>query len=224
MWSFKGFTGEGGNVEPLLREGGAGTAIVAGSARPVFDEVRAVLRVHPAATIFAVNDTGLYLPKFHHWVSIHHERLQWWDKCRRSRWSEDAAELEAFMLHGEGKGPKPYHTHSILEPKHYDYHWAALEPMYALSGFFAMQIAYLMGFDRIILCGCPGYRAARFFDPEEGKKWNNPDDSYSDVGIMTQLKTDAKHRPELRSRVRSVSGFTADWFGRPEEVCDGVYH
>ena len=217
-WTYKGFTGMGGNVTPLFKEGGAGVAIVAGSARPVFDEVKAVLAVHPDATIFAVNDVGLYLPTLHHWCSMHHERLKWWDLCRRSRHNEDAAEFEAFLLHAQGKGPKPYYTHSILEPDRYDYHWAALEPGYGLSGSFAAAVAYLMGHDQIILCGCPGGRAARFFDPEEGKRWNNPEDSYTDAGFMTQLESDARHRPEFHARLRSMSGFTADYFGRPEEV------
>ena len=192
-WNHLGYWGFG-NVEPLLREGGAGYAVVAGSARSVFDEVKKVLAKRDGAAVFAVNDVSVYLPVVHHMVSLHSEKLEFWRGLRKA----ESSVSQGFVTHGVGPFPGP------------DYRWENLSPHFALSGYFAMQLAYLMGFDEIVLCGCPGDGTPRFFDPAEGR----PDSFvYSQDTVLQQLEAEMKRLPGFKARVRSMSGFTQQYFG-----------
>jgi len=84
----------------------------------------------------------------------------------------------------------------------------------ALSGYFAMQIAYVMGASPIVLCGCPGDRAARFFEARP-----RTDFSYgagrngNDNSVRTQVEHEMKRLPEFKARVRSMGGWTGKFFG-----------
>jgi hypothetical protein len=196
-WEARGYCGVG-NVTDLINSLQNRAAIVVGNAAGVFYELeKAMLKIEDPI-VFAVNDVGMYLPKLDHWVSLHADNLGPW---KQVRW--------LHPIDGE-------HTkyHSVDRRPYLDYVWDKLTPCMALSGYFAMQIAYIMGAKRIVLCGCPGNATRRFFDgaPRADFSYGDGQDG-SEKGIREQLIKEMNRLPEFKKTVRSMSGFTRDFFG-----------
>ena len=196
-WEAAGYGGAG-SVGSLINTLQGRPSIVAGNASGVFDEVEQVLEKHPDAVVFGVNDVGMFLPKLDHWCSLHTDKLATW---KATRWLA-AREKECTKYHG-------------VDPRAFiDYDWSSLRPLLALSGYFAMQIAHIMGSDLIVLCGCPGSAARRFFEAKP-----RTDFLYggglqgSDQGCREQLVSEMSRLPGFKARVRSMSGWTKQFFG-----------
>jgi hypothetical protein len=186
-WESKGYFG-GGNVVSLIDSQPGKTAIVAGSAYGVFQEIEEAKAKVTVDQIFAANDIGVYLPEVDHMVSLHADNLTHWAALRSDKRSRDL-----------------FKTHSIYD---HDYNWKELTPTFVLSGYFAMQIAFIMGFQRVILCGCPGDDTRRFFDAQP-----RPNGPYHGRGTVQQLQDEIRRIPELLDVVRSMSGYTREVFG-----------
>ena len=201
-WEYRGYCGSG-NVQPILGSIEGRVAVVCGNSREVFEDYARI--VNEETIVFAVNDVGVYLPRVDHMVSHHIPKLANWVSLR---------------IDGEGRwieGTR-VHTGSFTDKIHssFLYYWQGLCPQFALSGYFAAQIAYCMGAERIILCGCPAMPWPRFFELEtrpdlfgygNGTKGNN------DRTVTQQLTEEMARRPDFKSRVRSMSGWTKDFFG-----------
>lgn len=209
-WQAHGYSGNG-NVRPLIDSAKGRSAIVAGSSFQVFTDIVGILpRLHDPL-IFAVNDIGMYLPRVDHWVTLHRNNLPAW---RAVRWLHPKPEQHTETI---------YHSYEV-DPNKYDfeaYSWDGLCPIFALSGYFAMQIAYIMGCGEIWLCGCPGSPTRRFYDTVIAGESNYP--YKQDGGVRQQLVSEMNRLPEFRSRVRSMSGWTREFFGglsgwRPSRV------
>jgi len=196
-WRVGGYSGMG-NVVPLIGTLQGKTAVIAGNAFTVFDELDFVLSHVSDVTIFAVNHIGCYLPKIHHWATLHGDMLDVWKAAR-------------FME------PRDHNfvTHTDVSHVESTYVWDQLSPIFALSGYFAMQIAWIMGAEQIILCGCPGSSVRRFFEgtPPHDFGWGGGP-SIGDKGIRDQLFGEMNRLPEFKQRVRSMSGLTKQFFGR----------
>jgi len=220
-WEAGGYYGAG-NVAELVNSHATGTAVICGNARGVFEELAWVHKQRPDAVIFAVNDAGMFLPHVDHWVSLHVDNLGAW---KQVRWLHPAAG-RAFL-------------HSIDKRPFVDYVWERLTPTMALSGYFAMQIAYIMGFPEIILCGCPGDATSRFFEHNLRERADTTVASQfaygsgptgTDNGLREQVVKEMKRLPDFAKRVTSMSGWTAEYFGKPRggsynggvcDVCSG---
>lgn len=199
-WEHGGYSGKG-NVAPLLGSLSGRGAIICGNGEGVFEELRDALTLIVDPVIFGVNDVGMYLPKMDHWVSLHPDNLAVW---RSVRWLTPQSK-DNLMLHS-------------VDPRAFiDYTWEGLTPLFALSGYFAMQIAYLMGAEQIILCGCPGSKSRRFFDMEPKKNFSYGDGTTaSDEGVREQLEREMNRLPEFKAKVRSMWGWTRAYFGPPK--------
>lgn len=187
-WIAAGYSGCG-NVEDLIGTLGGYTVVVCGNAAGVFDELTDALSRAEKPIIFAVNDIGMFLPKVDHWVSLHGEKMEHWMNVR---WDQN---FSSPIMHSI----QDVHPVTII--------WDKLTPLMALSGYFAMQIAYIMGASQIVLCGCPGEPKARFF---EGSK--REDFDYAG-GTRDQLIGEMNRLPDFKNRVRSMSGWTKSYFG-----------
>lgn len=190
MWEAHGYRGSG-NVEGLIDSLQGRTAIVVGNGETFLDDLENAPGKNEAV-IFAVNDVGMYLPTVHHWASLHGDKLKAWHQVRAVDWPTE-----------------PWACHSDNPVYGCQYSWQ-LEPCFSLSGYFAMQISYLMGAERIILCGCPGDASLRFFD-----RIPRIDFDYQRAGTREQLEKEMARLPEFKAKVRSMGGFTAEFFGRP---------
>lgn len=200
-WQRNGYCGCGA-VEEFLGSLDGRPAAICGNAHTVFEELGAV-RAHYGLDleVFGVNDVGMYLDRMDHWCSLHSANLEAWKAVR-------------WLHRRSGENVR---IHSVHPAPGVEVVWDKLTPVFALSGYFAMQLAWVMGARPIILCGCPGSQVRRFFDAAP-----RPDFGYgagpagSDVGIQEQLRAEMRRLPDFRAAVRSLSGWTADFFGRPE--------
>lgn len=196
-WQTKGYAGQG-NVIDLIDSLKGRTAIIAGNGFTVFHDIaKAEHLLKEPPIYFAVNDIGIYLPKLDHWVSHHYDKLKTWRDCRwlESRPGEDVK------------------LHSIDEQAYIHYVWQQLTPMFALSGYLAMQIAYIMGADLIVLCGCPGMQQRRFFEWTPKTYGYGGGISGADNSVREQLIEEMNRLPEFKAKVRSMGGWTRAFFG-----------
>lgn len=192
-WAHKGYSG-GGNVAGLLDSLRGHAAVVAGSGLGVFDEVRQAQRALGDYVVFAANDVAVLLSHVDHMVSLHSPKLDHWSALRFDETSKGYGNRN-FQIHDGGLyGWRPW------------FQWKGLTPTLSLSGYFAMQIAYLMGCEPIVLCGCPGDMTPCFWQQEQGS------DVYARIS-QTQIIEEMGYKPEFRKVVRSMSGWTKEFFG-----------
>lgn len=198
-WQSHGYSGAG-NVEELIDSIKGKVAIVAGSAHGVFDEVDFLRRsyTYDEVLVFAVNDVGMFLERVDHWVSQHGDQLPYWQAVR--------------WLHAKGEEVK-YHS-GEFDNEPINYTWHHINPSFALSGYFAAQIAYIMGAERIILCGCPGSKSKRFFEsnPRLDNVYGSYEESPGNI-IRDQFIKEMERLPDFKSRMRSMSGWTKEFLG-----------
>jgi hypothetical protein len=187
-WQAHGYSGNG-NVADLVDRHLNRPAIVCGGSYQVFMDLEEAKMFVDNPLIIAVNDVGMYLPKVDHWISGHGANLYAW---RAVRW-----------LHCEPADTK-YHTYDFDKVDGW-YLWDGLNPMFALSGYFAMQIAWIMGCAPIILAGCPGNKERRFFE-------STAQDAHGEVNISKQVIYEMNRLPEFKAVVRSMSGWTRSFF------------
>lgn len=200
MWEAAGYRGEG-NVESLVGSLYNRPAIVCGSGRGVFAEAEnaAWLLDGQNPVFFAVNDVGMYLPRIDHWVSLHGTRFVAWSNVRR--------------LYNGSITPH-WANHSVINVPFVDYAWNGLMPLFLLSSYFAMQIAHIMGAGLIVLCGCPGDSTPRFFEHNARTDFAYGNGfSRLDMTVKDQLVDEMERLPNLKAKVRSMSGWTHKYFG-----------
>ncbi len=196
-WEVGGYCGRG-SVGELANSLTGRAAVVCGNAEHVFYEFEDTCKKLGHPVVFGVNDVGMYLPRMDHWVSLHADNLGAW---KAVRW-QNAFSQEKTQYH------------SVTARPVVDHLWEGLTPLFCLSGYFAMQIAHIMGASPIVLCGCPGEAGPRFFESHA-----RPDFGYGsgtaggDSSIRTQLEHEMKRLPEFKAKVRSMSGWTREFFG-----------
>jgi hypothetical protein len=189
-WTHKGYAGSG-NVEHLLESLRGRPAIVAGNGRGVFEEVIHCPLGNPV--VFAANDVAVFLPHLDHMVSLHTPKLENWAWLRR----DDSS---------VGYGNKDFEIHDAgLYGKRTWHQWEGLTPTMALSGMFAAQIAYLMGCEPIVLCGCPNDDTPRF--------WEQTCTNRSYRETQESLISEMGYKPEFKKVLRSMSGWSKEFFG-----------
>lgn len=196
-WQTGGYSGQG-NIHPLLNILEGRVAIVCGGSHKVFDDLEKVLdKLSDLPVVFAVNDIGMFMKDVDHWVTLHSQNLKAWRAVRY---------LQAR--------PSPkMHCVDWFDSSYFV--WDALTPIFALSGYFAMQVAHLMGADKIILCGVPGSPARRFFDEklDHGGFGYGGGSTQNDRNIRDQLVKEMARVPEFYIKIRSMSGWTQEFFG-----------
>lgn len=191
-WESKGYAGAG-NVAGLIDSLRGRPAVVVGGARGCFEEAERAISALHEPVVFAVNDAAVLLPHLDHIVSLHTPKLYHW------------VELRADVTSG-GYGNRDFKVHDGgLYGQEGHYQWTGLTPMMALSGYFAMQIAYLMGCDPIVLAGCPGDSTPRYWETASTK-------TYAQVS-NTQIVEEMGYKPEFKKVVRSMSGWSKEFFG-----------
>lgn len=188
-WECRSYFGSG-NVQPLLDSLAGRRAVVCGNAKGVFEDVDKILLKEDV--VFAANDVGMYLPRLDHWCTLHYMKLPHWTAIRNDAFSRQIGNVD-YKTHSHGS-----------DLAHFD--WFGLTPIMPLSGLFAAQVAYLMGCDPIILVGCPNDQTPRFFE-------TTPVEAY--VTVQKTIKSEMAFKPDFKKAIRSVSGWTKEYFGQP---------
>lgn len=142
--------------------------------------------------VIACNDVGAIWPgHLSAWVSLHPEKMGQWRDQRRANGHPEAAR---YMSHGDN-------LPSWMEPAEFRFHG---QDRSGSSGLFAVKVALMeLGADRAVLAGIPLERSSHFFDRE---RWE------AAVGYRAAWEA---LRPCYRARMRSMSGWTAQFLGTP---------
>lgn len=181
----------------------SGTVLICGSAPSLFDEYKLATRKRPEAKVMAINDAsqavwGDFL------VSLHPENMERFRK----------KSLNPLIITMSGQRMEATHAVQV---------WWPNANSGATSAYSGVQIARQMGFDEIILVGCPMSGGDGYFDDRgdghksmmTGVRFGN---AAPDHATVKSHQSDLKKRAETEdvSMVRSMSGFTAEIFGQPE--------
>lgn len=117
----------------------AGTLLILGSAPCALEDFEAALELYPDAAIMAINEAAGLLP-VNFIASLHAEKMERFRKLQ-----EDKFGTGHFTTHGAA--PDVYFP-SV------DYYWHGAH-CGATSAWAGVRIAKMMGFELLVLCGCP---------------------------------------------------------------------
>ncbi len=164
------------------------TAIVLGGAACWRDDLHQALSLLPnAPEVFAVNDQIVNFSSEFVAYTLHPEKLDGWLDQR-----------------AESKLPPP---RECWVRKSGDSCWPDLHEWGGSSGLFAFQVAREHGHERIIFCGVPMDDSPNAFHRKAGA-----------VNIYTRHQwVWRRHLKEIRLFARSMSGWTAEKLGQPDE-------
>lgn len=171
-------------------------AVVLGGADCVWEDLRRWEEIYGQqwdGLVIAANDIGCVWPRpLDHWVSLHPTKFEKWKELRAAAGHPAADVTWGRMGHFVGK--------VTWQPIH---HWPGGD-----SGLLGVQVAQLLGVNRVILCGVPMTSTAHFTETVErhGPVW------WAAAGHITAW---ARHRDHLLGWVRSMSGRTAEMLGQP---------
>jgi len=201
VWNTHGYSGPDstrGLIDSLVGQ----TVAIAGNAEGVFEEIEQVSSACEDWPVwFAVNDVGARMQWLDHWVSLHGEKFPDWTGRR----------LKLGL-------PPEFKTHSMFptDPKLIDYDWTGWNPInFGLSGMWAVQLAHVMGAERIILCGCPGDDRPRW-DGTRNEKANfayGSGTTHSEQILNNELAREFKRVPGFKEKIRAMSGRNREIFG-----------
>ena len=212
------------------------TMLVVGSAPCLFDDVARALKLRPFAEIMLVNGACTALENVGHVLAGHEEKAEQFARERRLRFPN----APPWRLHGT------CHAHRRAEcqrmfPSVTDWHPHEVG-VGATSASKAAKLAFIMGYEEVILCGCPmnqpgyfegeakvsqhvacmrigdhgevkGIRGAVVFGPA-GKPAK-----VQETRIITGYREKFKQLAagEFKGRCFSMSGFTREQLGAPPE-------
>lgn len=164
--------------------------IVLGGAGGVWSDLDQALELCPDADIGAVNEAGRdYTGHLTLFASLHPEKFQRWQRDR------------------ERKGLNTDYT-ACSHKRHFDTRidFVTNEIWGGTSGLFLCQVAAInFGYDRIICCGMPIDDRAKYFD---SKAWEG-------VKRYRRGWVEATQQPELKGKIRSMSGWTRELLQAP---------
>lgn len=172
---------------PLLNKYTGKNLVILASAWNVWDDWHRFKAVSGKAyswDIMVINDMGLYFPgRFTHWISLHPSNFSLYRQ---------------YCI-------KNCHTHSREPAPFVDYAWYIYNRS-GSGGMFALKVATLMGYNKIILCGMPLTNGKRFFDQY------NMQHSFDCSTIRDPWK---EQKDIFEEFTRSMSGYTKELFGEP---------
>lgn len=186
---------------PAWSEPCSGTLLIIGSARCVYDDVKAAEALGPCAR-FLINGAALLFEHAEHWLIGHGE------KAPNFRGARDAVfETPIKFIHGSVRGD--------TNPAYFTHLWEKVSTG-GTSAWKAVRIGKAMGYDRLILCGCPiddsGYAAGESkgighgcarIGKGEGRMYAN------------YRRTFAVRAQDEGAGVYSMSGYSRDLLGAP---------
>lgn len=185
----------------------AGPVLVAGSAPCLFDDVLRARLLHDDAPIMALNEAAAAMEHIDHLVVGHYYKAPQFMALREERWP----------------GRPAYTGHACDEPGRIQVpcidHWWTDAKGQATVAWVAVRIARAMGFEEIILCGCPLDTSGYWNDgqthlEDEGTPRVGHDNSHPTTRRYRE-RFEHYARTEPGAPVRSMSGWTRDLLGAP---------
>ena len=194
--------------------------MVVGSAPCLYADVRAALELFSDAEIMAINEAGGALARVDHVLAGHTAKAEQFVSYRRQKFPN----CKEFRVHANwmrlNEAPKDQY------PSVTDW-WGGDVSSGATSAGKAVRIAKKMGFDRVVLCGCP-MDSSGYFNPQDTTAMQK---EYQHFGKCARigLAQDENNRSVIRYKetfkklaatewrgwVFSMSGFSRQLLGEP---------
>lgn len=176
----------------------SGIVLVLGTARCVFEDLEKWKEIEPRAyDVMAICEAVKAFEGFTHIATIEPGVA----KRYRDILADKMEHPEQVVIHSSGPAPEV------------DVVWG-FSANGGTSSLFATQVALSLGYDKIVLAGCPLDSSGHFYDPPYAP--TNPACLYADEGF-SHLRNDwqAAANNLFGGDVRSFSGFTKDLLGAP---------
>lgn len=173
-----------------------------GGAGNVWTDLEAALDLGEYQGCVACNDIGAAYPgHLDAWVSLHPENFAHWTAARAKAGHVQPGRLLTH-LEANGRRVEPAYTTERTQFRFPGQRESGS------SGLFALKVALIdLGFDRAVLCGVPMTAAAgHFFDLAT---WQ---------GAQSHRRGWQEAMPHIKDRARSLSGWTQEILGSPDET------
>lgn len=158
-------------------------------------DLAAALELGEFDKLIAVKRSGIALPmEYWAWIGLHPEMQQDFNTQRIRR---GLPLPEMIVAQGAGNGVKQIYK---------NYTFPEMGGRCGSSGWFAVKFAYDMGFEKIVICGMGMQREGGRID---GRTTWESAQNYRNHTIVTHKR--------LNGIVKSMSGWTAEKLGRPDE-------
>lgn len=196
--------------------------LVVGSAPCLHDDVAQALKLRPFASLMLVNGACTAIEYAEHVLAGHEEKAEFFARERRARFPN----APPWRLHA-ACNLKRRDMYAGMFPSVTDWH-PHETGVGATSASKAAKLGFILGFDEVILCGCPldqpGYFPGEAKVPQHIACERIGDHGTSRIGIPVQETRIIKgYRDkfkiladgEFKGKVWSMSGFTKQCLGLP---------
>lgn len=165
-------------------------ALVLGGARCVWEDYDAALRLFKPDVIIGINDIAIHVPEVDHWVSMHPDKFPMWMDMR----AKNTDRVPTFWTSRHKKKPLVF-----------NYPIEEVNSRGGGSGLLATRVAMFLGSQQIVLAGVPlKVEEAHFFND---KPWTE----------CMWYRRGFEKCPAILPYVRSMSGWTREFFGFPDD-------
>lgn len=172
------------------------TTAVLGGAACVWDDFEALKLLGPIDHIVAVNHAGMFAEHVDVFATVHPELLAGWINERRRKGLQDPGSVMIPRLLSDHESQAMNFSRKRI---------AVGFERGGSSGLFGATTALTLWRDNVVLCGIPmDVESGHFFNC---RPWRDAP-NYQWAWL--------KSRSELIPRVRSMSGWTMGWLGRPD--------
>lgn len=192
------------------RRGSPPTLLVVGSAPCLYEDLARARDLFPDAEVMLINEAAGAVEDAHHILAGHTEKAELFAAYRRKKFPN----CRQFRVHAVIKS-----THGPKDLPSVTDWWPHDCSTGASSAGKAATIGLRMGFDRVVLCGCP-MDGSGYFNPTETGQFQH---TCRRLGTEPNSRAAENYRRRMRmlaegefkGRVFSMSGFTASVLGRP---------
>lgn len=199
------------------------TLLVVGSAPRLYQDVDRALKLRPLSAILLVNGACTAIENAEHVLAGHEEKAEFFARERRARFPN----APPWRLHATTFPHRKAMCQQMF-PSVTDW-WPHEVGVGATSASKAAKLGFILGFDEVILCGCPlnqpGYfigeaqvpqhvMCERIGDHGKSKMLGIP---VQETRIIQAYRSRFKQLAdgEFKGKVFSMSGFTRDLLGEP---------
>jgi hypothetical protein len=200
--------------------------LVVGSAPCLYEDIERALKLRPFASIMLVNGACTAIENAEHVLAGHEEKAEFFARERKARYPNGPQ----YRLHACAH-PHRKQMMSKMFPSVTDW-WPHEVGAGATSASKGIRLAFMLGADEVILCGCPmdqpGYFEGEAKVPQHVSCQRIGDHGMAHgLGIPVQETRIVKAyrsrfkqlaETEFKGRVFSMSGFTREQLGSPPEV------
>jgi len=165
------------------------TALICGGAASVFEDIEAAKKLFQPSAIFAINNILADIPDVDHFISMHPMKMPGWLKKRREN---------GFLV-----DPKDYWTAKDKTPPK-GFEFKTIPNTRGGSGMLAVFVARYLGY-KSVLAGIPMTVVGAHY--HNTRPWAE----------CLHYRIVWERNESIRHDVRSMSGWTREWLGFPDE-------